>query len=74
MVMERFGKVIPERTKISPLVFAGQTMIGPLNSFIHVWAYKDAGERERLRGEAAKKVAGWHRRLGNLWSHRRMQS
>ena len=59
MVMERFGKVIPERTKISPLVFAGQTMIGPLNQFIHVWAYKDAGERERLRGEAAKKVAGW---------------
>jgi hypothetical protein len=59
MVMERFGKVIPERTKISPLVFAGQTMIGPLNQFIHVWAYKDAGERERLRAEAAKKVAGW---------------
>jgi hypothetical protein len=58
-VMERFGKVIPERTKISPLVFAGQTMIGPLNQFIHVWAYKDAGERERLRAEAAKKVAGW---------------
>lgn len=59
MVMERFGKVIPERTKISPLVFAGQTMIGPLNQFIHVWAYKDAGERERLRAEATKSVAGW---------------
>ena len=58
-VLERFGKVIPERTKISPLVFAGTTMIGPLNQFIHVWAYKDAGERERLRAEAAKKVAGW---------------
>lgn len=58
-VLERFGKVIPERTKISPLVFAGTTMIGPLNQFIHVWAYKDAGERERLRAEAAKRVAGW---------------
>jgi len=58
-VLERFGKVIPERTKISPLVFAGTTMIGPLNQFIHVWAYKDAGERERLRAEAAKKVVGW---------------
>lgn len=58
-VLERFGKVIPERTKISPLVFAGTTMIGPLNQFIHVWAYKDAGERERLRAEATKKVAGW---------------
>jgi NIPSNAP protein len=58
-VLERFGKVIPERTKISPLVFAGTTLIGPLNQFIHVWVYKDAGERERLRAEAAKKVAGW---------------
>ena len=74
MVMERFGKVIPERTKISPLVFAGQTMIGPLNQFIHVWAYKDAGERERLRAEASKKVAGWPpatRRI--LWLRKRIR-
>ena len=26
-VLERFGKVIPARTKISPLVFAGQTIV-----------------------------------------------
>jgi hypothetical protein len=58
-VLERFGKVIPDRTKVSPLVFAGQTLIGPLNQYIHVWAYKDAGERERLRAEASKTVAGW---------------
>ena len=58
-VLERFGKVIPARTKVSPLVFAGQTLIGPLNQYIHVWAYKDAGERERLRAEASKTVEGW---------------
>lgn len=58
-VLERFGKIMPERTKISSLVFAGTTMIGPLNQFIHVWAYKDAGERERLRAEAMKNLAGW---------------
>jgi hypothetical protein len=34
-------------------------MIGPLNQYIHVWAYKDAGERERLRVEATKTVEGW---------------
>jgi hypothetical protein len=51
--------VIPARTKISPLVFAGQTTVGPLNQYIHVWAYKDAGERERLRAEASKTVEGW---------------
>jgi hypothetical protein len=42
-----------------PLFFAGQTLIGPLNQYIHVWAYKDSGERERLRAEASKTVEGW---------------
>jgi hypothetical protein len=58
-VLERFGKVMAARTKISPLVFAGQTIIGPLNQYVHVWVYKDAGERERLRSEATKTVEGW---------------
>ena len=58
-VLERFGKVIPARTKVSPLAFAGHTLIGPLNQYIHVWAYKDEGERERLRAEASKTVEGW---------------
>jgi len=58
-VLERWSKVIAARTKVSPLVFAGSTLIGPLNQYIHVWAYKDAGERERLRAEASKTVQGW---------------
>jgi len=58
-VLERWSKVIAARTKVSPLVFAGSTLIGPLNQYIHVWAYKDAGERERLRAEAMKTVEGW---------------
>jgi hypothetical protein len=41
------------------LVFAGHTLIGPLNQYIHVWAYKDGGERDRLRAEASKSVQGW---------------
>ncbi|MGH7768244.1 MAG: NIPSNAP family protein, partial [Candidatus Binatia bacterium] len=32
--------------------------VGALNQYIHVWAYKDAGERERIRAEAMK-VPGW---------------
>jgi hypothetical protein len=58
-VLQRFGEVMPARTKISPLVFAGHTLIGPLNQYIHVWAYKDGGERDRLRAEASKTVKGW---------------
>ena len=58
-VLERFGKIMSARTKVSPLVFAGHTLIGPLNQYIHVWAYKDGGERDRLRAEASKTVEGW---------------
>ena len=58
-VLERFGEVMAARTKISPLVMAGHTVIGPLNQYIHVWAYKDGGERDRQRAEALKTVKGW---------------
>ncbi|MEK7378057.1 MAG: NIPSNAP family protein [Candidatus Binatota bacterium] len=58
-VLERFGKVMPARVKLSPLAGAWYSAIGSLNQFIHVWAYQDAGERERLRAEAQKKVEGW---------------
>ncbi len=58
-VLERFGKVMAGRTKVSPLVAAGHTLFGPLNQYIHIWAYKDGGERDRLRAEASKTVEGW---------------
>jgi hypothetical protein len=58
-VLERFGKVIPARVKLSPLAGAWYSAIGSLNQYIHVWAYKDGGERERIRAEAQKKVEGW---------------
>jgi hypothetical protein len=58
-VLEAFSKVIPERAKLSPLIGIWVSAIGPLNQFIHVWAYRDAGERERVRAEASKKVSGW---------------
>ena len=57
-VLERFGKIIPERVKLSPLAGAWHSAIGSLNQYIHVWAYKDSGERERLRAESAK-IPGW---------------
>jgi hypothetical protein len=57
-VLERFGKIIPERVKLSPLAGAWYSAIGSLNQYIHVWPYKDAGERERLRAESMK-IPGW---------------
>jgi hypothetical protein len=51
-VMEAWEPRIKARTTLSPLIFAGHTDIGPLNQWIHVWAYRNMGERERIRGEA----------------------
>ena len=58
-VLERFSEVMAARTELSPLVMAGHTVIGPLNQYIHVWAYQDSAERDRLRAEASQAVKGW---------------
>lgn len=54
-VIERWSAAIGERVKLSPLVGVWYTELGPLNQWIHVWAYKDAGERQRIRAEAVKR-------------------
>lgn len=53
-VIEAWAPRIKERTAVSPLMFAGFTDIGALNQWVHVWAYKSMGERERLRAQAMK--------------------
>jgi len=53
-VIEAWSPRIKDRTAVSPLIFAGFTDIGPLNQWVHVWAYRNMGERERLRGQAMK--------------------
>src|SRR5207237_137811 len=51
-VIERWAERIERRVKLSPLAVAGHTELGPLNQWIHIWAYKDAAERFRIRDEA----------------------
>ena len=51
-VIERWAERIPGRVRLSPLAAAGHTELGPLNQWIHIWAYKDAAERFRIRDEA----------------------
>ena len=53
--IERWNGAIAGRTKLSPLVGAYSTEYGPLNQWIHIWAYKDSGERERIRADAIKR-------------------
>ena len=54
-VMERWAEKVPERIKLSPLVGAWHSELGGLNKWCHIWAYKDAAERQRIRGEAISK-------------------
>ena len=51
-VVERWAERIEGRVKLSPLAAAGHTELGPLNQWIHIWAYKDAADRFRIRDEA----------------------
>jgi NIPSNAP len=53
-VLERWAERIEGRVKLSPLAACGYTELGPLNQLIHIWAYKDAAERSRIREEAVK--------------------
>lgn len=53
-VIQRWGEKIEERKKLSPLVAAWYSDLGELNKWVHVWAYKDVAERDRIRKESFK--------------------
>src|SRR6266851_44804 len=56
-VVEKWAERIEGRQKFSPLAFCGHTELGPLNQWIHVWAYKDAAERFSIRDKARESGA-----------------
>jgi hypothetical protein len=51
-MIERWSTKIDERMKLSPLVGAWYSEFGALNKWVHIWAYKDAAERQRIRADA----------------------
>jgi hypothetical protein len=57
-LIERWSEKIEARTKFSPLVGGWYSEFGALNKWVHVWAYKDAAERTRVR-EAAAASGNW---------------
>src|SRR5712675_1878760 len=54
-VIDRWSTHIAERIKLSPLVGAWYSELGGLNKWCHIWAYKDAADRFRIREEARAK-------------------
>jgi hypothetical protein len=57
-LIERWSEKIEARTKFSPLVGGWYSEFGALNKWVHIWAYKDAAERFRVR-EAAAAGGNW---------------
>jgi hypothetical protein len=45
---EKHGKVPQERHLGKPLLY-GVTETGPINTYVHVWVYENAGDREQRR-------------------------
>ncbi len=56
--MKRWEPMLPKRLEHSRLAAMWTTEIGPLNQVIHVWEYKDAAERVKVR-EAVVKAGIW---------------
>lgn len=68
-----FGKAYEKRKNLSKLSAFFFTEIGMLNEVIHIWPYKDAGERERKRARSvSEKKYSWPPKVGHLQEH--MQS
>lgn len=55
---KRIGEAYERRKRLSPLAAFWHTEIGPLNQVVHIWPYKDLGERSRIRAESLS-VGGW---------------
>jgi hypothetical protein len=52
-VIERWHDAIATHGEPAPLAAAWYTEIGPLNKWVHIWAYRDAADWQRARAEAA---------------------
>jgi hypothetical protein len=57
-VLKRWAEAIGDREKLSPLAACWYSEIGGLNKFVHIWPYKDLGERARIRAEA-QQLPNW---------------
>ena len=49
---ENWGKHLPGRLKLSPLIGVFTSDIGGLNQWVHIWAYKSLDERVAVRKKA----------------------
>lgn len=53
-VIKSWTDAIPHREQYSPLAAAMYSELGGLNTWVHIWPYKDLNERNRIRAEATQ--------------------
>ncbi len=65
-VQKRFGEAYEQyRRPQSEIVAFLHTELGPLNEIVHIWKYRDAADRDRIRG-AAMATGGWPPKIGEF--------
>ena len=53
-VIDRWAERIDARRALSPLVGCFFASSGPTDKWVHIWAYKDPGQRQQVRAEAVR--------------------
>ena len=54
-IIKAWGEALEAREKLSPILMAMYTELGPLNKFVHIWPYESLEHRREVREEAAAK-------------------
>jgi len=54
-VIDRWADMVAERRSISRLIGCFSSSGGPVEKWVHIWAYRDGRERELARAEAARR-------------------
>ena len=68
--LDIFDKAYEKRKSLSRISAFFHTEIGPLNEVIHIWPYKDAGDREKKRTQSVTdKKYGWPPKVQHLQEH-----
>src|SRR5262249_27664248 len=63
-VLDAWSKAVPEREQLSPLAACWTSELGGLNRFTHIWVYKDANERSRIRDASRAPGRNWPPQAG----------
>ena len=71
-VIERWQEKIEARLKLSPLVLCGYTTSGRLHQWVHVWAYDNALERQKIRAESIRRKIWPPNALGGMLRQQNM--